>query len=447
MHSALRTWRAGLNRSHRACYHFSVAAVVLIRSRHYLRGRVAKRNDMFLSRNLLQIPFLLSETVYHQIEIMEQVTYTEQRDQLVNYFTNELQVRNDEYLNGQFEMVSAGLVNYLPGIPVEKHEEVFKQILLHQKLSVLEQADYEVLNYVQTEGLNHELLCLLKKKPFVICTFHTGSYRVLNLFLCKHQIPYSLVIGKEVLEKEGDLFSTLFHKLPGQGSTESLSIIDAEAANSGLQMLRALKGGRCLLLYIDGNTGAGAATTKNDNCCLVNFLQQQLYARKGIAFLAHLANVPLLTVTSYRKNWESICLKFFDPVFPDAKRPREIFATETTQLIFDQGADIIGRYPEQWEAWLYIHKVANIVHFPLWVSEQIQAELSSKKICFDSSRFGIFKIQGKPFLLKKHNYLFYEISGELYDMLTSCMDATIDIRHMDSLVCNELCREGVLSYL
>lgn len=377
---------------------------------------------------------------------MNHSSYIERRDLLINNFTNELQVRKDEYLNGQFQMVSAGLINYLPDIPVEKHEEIFKQILLHKKLSILEQCDYEVLNYVQTEGLDLKLMNLLKNKPVVICTFHTGSYRVVNLFLCQHRIPYSLVMSREVIQKEGHLFSSLFQKLPGHTASENLPIIDAEAANSGLQMLRALKAGHCLLLYIDGNTGAGTTTKENDNCSAVNFLQQQLYARKGIAFLAHMAKVPLLTVASYRRSWETICLKFFDPVFPDMMQPREDFAIKTTQFIYDQVAPTITRYPEQWEAWLYIHKVANIINITFQNQQEIPTESSFQKICFNSSRFGIFKLHGKPFLLKKHTYSFYEITTQLYDVLIRCTDAPIDKTYLNREQRGQLQQEGVITY-
>jgi lauroyl/myristoyl acyltransferase len=377
---------------------------------------------------------------------MSKLNYTEHRDMLVNNFTRELHVRKDDYINGQFQMVSAGLLNYLPDIPVEKHEEIFKQILLHKKLSILEQADYEVLNYVQTEGLTDDVLSLLKNKPVVICTFHTGSYRVLNLFLCRHKIPYTLVMGKEVIKKEGPLLSTLFQRLPGNTATENLHIIDAEAANSGLQMLRELKRGRCLLLYIDGNTGAGATTIKNENCCAVNFLHQQLYARKGIAFLAHAAHVPLLTVASYRKSWERIYLKFFEPVFPDVKEVREDFAIKTTQLIYDQVAPLIIRYPEQWEAWLYIHKVAHIINIPFHKQEEIQAASAFQKLYFNSARFGIFKLHGKPFLLKKHTYSFYEITTQLYDVLTRSTDTAIDKSCLNQEQFQQLQQEGVIAY-
>lgn len=377
---------------------------------------------------------------------MKPSDYIERRNKLIADFTEGLQVRNDEYLNGQLQMVSAGLMNYLPAIGIEKHETIFQQILLHKKLSILEQQHYEVLDYVKTEGPAPDMLALLKSKAAVICTFHTGSYRVLNLFLSRNKIPYTLVISKEVAEKEGSLFTSLFQQLPGTTANETFKIIHAEAANSGLQMLRDLRAGRSLVLYIDGNTGAGAATTKNDNRCVVHFLQQQLYARKGIAYLAHLAKVPVLTVACYRKTWEDIRLRFFDPVFPKLEKDRELFATATTQHVYDLVAPLIKKYPEQWEGWLYIHKVAKIVSSTLYPVEKRLCKNSSGKMYFDSFRFGIFKVHGNPFLLKKSSYSFYAIDEQLYDFLMNCIAAPAARTGLNEALLVRLQQEGVLTY-
>ena len=378
---------------------------------------------------------------------MQQLPYTTLRDQLVNTYKANLNLQEDDNLNGQFNMVSAGLVNYLPEIDIDQHEKIYKNILLHKKLSILEQSDYAALDYTTPENLSTGTFDLLKNSPAIICTFHTGSYRLLNLFLTKNDIPYSLVMGNDIVEQEGEIFHSLYNKLPGKSADENFKIINAEAANVGLQMLRELKRGRSLLLYIDGNTGAGAATTKNDNRCAVNFLQQQLFARKGIAYLAHTAQVPLVTVASYRKSWEDIRLKFFDPVFPDISTDRNAFAEETTQKIYDLVAPLIKTYPEQWEGWLYIHKVAHIIKSNGTNASSKKNLPGSEKVGFDSFQFGIFKVNGSPFLLKKNTYSFYEINHPLYDLLKTCYDHPVRRDVIDDVLLNKLYEQGVITYV
>lgn len=378
---------------------------------------------------------------------MLQQTYTAARDLLVNDYKAHIKLKEDDNLNGQFNMVSAGLVNYLPDIDIEQHEDIYKTILLHKKLSILEQSTYTALDYVTTENLSNETFNLLKSKPTIICTFHTGSYRILNLFLTRNKIPYSLVMGNDIVQQEGELFHSLYNNLPGSNADEGFKIINAEAANVGLQMLRELKRGRTLLLYIDGNTGAGAATTKNDNRCVVNFLHQQIFARKGIAYLAHTARVPIVTVASYRNSWENIRLKFFDPIFPDTAKEKNLFAEETTQYIYDLVAPLIKAYPQQWEGWLYIHKVANVIHQAAGNVIREKNSAVSEKISLDSFRFGIFKVNGSPFLLRKNTYSFYEINNQLYDLLSVCNDHPVKKEFIDNVLFNKLYEQGVITYV
>jgi lauroyl/myristoyl acyltransferase len=379
---------------------------------------------------------------------MAHSTYTISRDQLVNNYKSSLNISEDENLTGQLNLVSAGLVNYLPEIAIGQHEDIYKGILLHKKLSILEQSDYEVLDHVTMENLNPEIVDQLKNKPTVICTFHTGSYRLLNLFLTSNKIPYTLVIGNDIVQQEGSLFESQYSNLPGSEAADGgFRIINAEAPNVGLQMLRELKRGRSLLLYMDGNTGAGAATTKNDNRCSINFLQQQLYARKGIAFLAHTAGVPIVTVASYRKTWADIRLKFFDMILPDAQLERTFFAEKVTQQIYDLVAPIIKAYPEQWEAWLYIHKVAHICRPLSSVYQRKDVCVGAEKISFDSFQFGIFKVKGSPFLLRKNTYSFYEINNQLYDFLSGCKEAPVKKDCIEESLFNKLYEQGVISYV
>lgn len=370
--------------------------------------------------------------------------YIESRNSLINDFETKFSLSDYEGLNGQFNMVSASLSNFVPGIHFSSHKDIYKKILLHRKLSILEQSSYQILDFIRTENFSAETIGLLKTNPAIICTFHTGSYRVINLLLAKYKVPFTLVIGKEITEKEGELFSSLFNDLPGNVDGNNLKIINAENTKAGLQMLRELKQGKTLVLYIDGNTGAGTTTVENENNCLINFMHQQIFARKGITFLAHVANVPILTVASYRKSWEEIHLHFFDPIYPDKTKDRNEFARETTQRIYNLVTPIIKSHPEQWEGWLYIHKVANVIR-PNDFNTRPNSNLSPSEIIgFNSRLFGIFKLNDTPFLLKKSTYTFYEIDHKLYDLLTKGIENPVRKGCFEKVIFQQLYEQGVL---
>lgn len=373
---------------------------------------------------------------------MNSIDYKQKRDNLVNDFLLSMDFKKDEMLTAKYHIVSASLSNYLPEIDCKNHETIFRNILLHQQLSHLEQASYDALQCMSYENLSDNLLGILKNKPSIICTFHTGSYRLINLFLAKNKIPYSLVIANSVIKTQGDLFNELYKDVTNNKGEVDFETINAEHPSSGLQMLKNLKKERSLLLYMDGNTGAGSGTLKSDNHCKINFLNQALFARKGIAFLAHVAQVPILPVACYRKSLEDIRLRFFEPIYPNANEAREIFAAQSTQAIYDLFAPIIQQYPEQWEAWLYLHKSAHIIN-GFQRTEQLPFDRDSK-LLLNTSLYSVFSIAGKAFLFNKNTYLSYPIDSSVYVFLSGCSLQSARLEGFDIALLQQLYNNHVL---
>jgi len=347
--------------------------------------------------------------------------YIFKKKELVTKFAQKSKVWNEEIMIAKFNIVSACLSNYLPEINVNVHKQLFRKIFLHQQLSIFEQSFFELPDYVVYENLNTQIWNLLSNGASIICTFHTGSYRLINLFLAKNKIPFSLVVSKDMIEREGELLKGMYDEYNKPDNTqEGFRLIDAESPSSGLQMIKDLKQGRNLVIYVDGNIGAGNETINNNNSCEINFLHSKIFARQGVGFLAHILQVPVLTVASYRKSINEIKLKFFDPVFPDVNKDRALFAKKVMQEIYDLAAPIVKEYPEQWEAWLYLHKVITPTGNDIIIApENINLPDTNDKLRFNSSCFGIFKIVSNCFLFKKSNYKSYKISDAVYNLLVS----------------------------
>jgi lauroyl/myristoyl acyltransferase len=348
--------------------------------------------------------------------------YILKRNEIISNFSKKSRLWQEDVMVAKYNIVSACLSNYLPDININDHKQIFKNIFLHQQLSMFEQSFYELPDYVVYENLNREIWDILRKKISIICTFHTGSYRLINLFLARNKIPFSLIISSDVLQKQGHSFEKMFNEI-NQGYTthEGLRLIDAESPNSALQMIKELKKGRNLVIYIDGNSGAGSETISNNNKCEINFLNQKIFARQGVGFLAQTMQVPVLTVASYRKSLTDIRLKFFTPLFSNPFQDRALFAKKITQDIYDLVSPIIKQYPEQWEAWLYLHKVADSSGNNTIREEMAILPAANDKLRFNSSCFGIFKIVKETFLFQKNNYKSYRISDTVYNLLIACV--------------------------
>jgi lauroyl/myristoyl acyltransferase len=353
-----------------------------------------------------------------------------------------LKIYGDDNLTRQFHIVSAGLLNYLPDIPYIRHEEIFKNILLHQKLSMVEQDAEYLLNNIQVKNFMDDKVQLLKNCPAVICTFHIGSYRLINLLLAKYCIPFSLIISQKVLQDQGTMFKNIF-SLSCTENADSFNLINAESPGSALSMFRELKKGKNLVIYMDGNTGAGKRTNQNENSCLISLLNQQIMARKGVGFLSHAANVPILPVICFRDSIEEITLHFFDMIYPDTKEERNLYAEKITQKIYDMISPFILRYPEQWEAWLYLHKVAHIIKSLATITVSPHESLIDT-LRFNMIQFGLFRISQNNYIFNKSNYVSYPVNNSIYSLLTKAINEPVNKGSFDVNLFNELYKNRVL---
>lgn len=364
-------------------------------------------------------------------------TFLEKKNRLIDGLLNRTDLYEDDVLNRTLNFVSANLGNFLPGIAVGDHESIFRNILLNQKLSILEHQFPEVLDSAGYEGDRAKVVESLKKAPAIICTFHMGSNRLLNHFLAASKISYALVIGSRMAGEEGEEFRRMYAEWYKNDTGKELEIIVAHERIAALRMLRAIKSGKSLLLYIDGNTGAGDDSTGNGNRCKINFLSEAIYARKGIAYVAHMANVPIFPVVSYRKDLDNITLQFWDPIFPKTGMRREVFAITTTQRIYDLFAPVLIKYPQQWECWIYLHTIVKPDEFTPLPPGTPAAVPASERFVLNRNRYGFFNIGEEFYLLDKRTYTSYEVDDVIYKLLRKSLGGPIEKRDLDPEVLNQ----------
>lgn len=330
----------------------------------------------------------------------------------------------------RFNLVSANLFHFLPQMDFDQHRTVFTDIMLHNQLTHYEQTQVEVLNSITVENGTRELFQLMKNKACIFSSFHFGMYRLMNLFLTKNNIPYTVVIPQQSLQKEGPIFRDIYKRMHPSAPENPINFIEMESPSLSLKMIRELKQGRSLFIYFDGYRGAGnlQENRRYNEDGQISFLGQPLLARVGVAYLAQMAGVPLITGISYRKSLDDLRLCFFDPLFPNPSVTKEQFAHDTTQTLYDKFSPFLTASPGQWEAWLYLHRSLPQPLQPANLSSTDKPAARTgqlKNFRINHDIFGVFTIQDKAYLFNKETYTSYPIDNHLFGLLKNAVYESI----------------------
>lgn len=350
-------------------------------------------------------------------------------------------IMNDDYLFSQYNLVSTALTNFLPQLPVSLHPGIYEDILFHKHSANTDQFDETALDHLVLEGHQKDALEILRSQPSIICTYHTGSFRLLNHYLAHLNIPLAIVLSGTVLKSEKESLIHQASSITAKNDNIGVRFIVAEETNSLLQMIRAVKEGRSLVLYIDGNTGAGMDTSINDNSCIIRFLHSSLHARKGIAYLASRLKVPLISIANYRNTANASCMRFFKPCFV-GNSTSEIVST--TQQLYDNISPIVRDFPGQWEAWLYIHKVAVPSQGKTITRFNTSKYNTYDQYIFNHRSFSIINHLGNCFLINKIQYVFYAIDKQLYQFLKDSFSRPVKARNLPAAIYADLLNEKVI---
>lgn len=332
----------------------------------------------------------------------------------------------------RFATFSANLTNFLPQIPPSDHAHLFKEHLFQVALETHDRTLPNISDFC--DFLGNVSLVTSRSQPFIFCAFHLGSYRALAAWLIELGYDFSILVRQEVYDQqlaEIQEHDRLIKSL--RASSSEVQVINAEDPTSLVKILRQLRAGRSLLVYMDGNTGTG---THKD--ALTTLLHQPIFAKQGAAFLSYASGVCMLPIFAYRRTDYRNIIVVESPIEPDKTISKERFSQQTTQYLYDRLGDYIAQYPTQWEAWGYIHHQLHL----LPVSSNTTSEYSFQKIhyTFNQERFSLFLLKDSAVIFDRRQYLAYEISPDLYEYLS-----VLDFEHPRQILGDDVFEELVMS--
>lgn len=271
----------------------------------------------------------------------------------------------------QFAYFSANLQCFLPRIPVRKHIAIYKRMLMRQQWSHLDQNHPQAMHLQSISGIKPIMKQLAGTGAAIICTYHTGSYRLLNKFLMKAQVPYLLLVAEEVIADEEALYKKIYRETCPDGPANYFELVSAQDPAALFKLARGLRVGKKVLIYVDGNTGS-REDLKHLKACEISFLGKQLKVRKGIATLAYLTRCPIFPIISERIAKKRLVYKLLEPINIVEGVSRQDFERQTMQLLYNYLEAVVNRRPEEWEGWLTIHEyAANLRNYAIFLPKQL----------------------------------------------------------------------------
>jgi len=333
----------------------------------------------------------------------------QRRETIRSYQTFDLR-RASQRIERQFAFYSANLHNIVPLLPKKVYPEIFRQLHANRRLSFLDVEHAPHGHILNISGWDERWAAGLRHRPAIICTYHTGSYRLINYLLAKAGVPFSLLVANGAYRQEQQAMQTLYTSLVQQaGITLDMELMDAEQPHALIQMARAAKRGRSLLIYIDGNTGTTVAGEVYRNLLQIDFGLQHMAVRKGMAALAHRLGLPIHPVLCERapdkhfRYGHSIAYHHLPSLLPLPNESQHDFADRATRTLYAQLATFVTRQPEQWEGWLNVHNQLIL-----------DTEPHPAPDLDDPDLWATYRAGNRAYLLHRPSYYTYPVPWKLY---------------------------------
>jgi len=283
--------------------------------------------------------------------LMNRVSYDKQLEDIVRYWS-QCDLFDNAEVHRNFSFCCANLRHFRPSTLGSDMSHIFREITARQILAALDVHHVALDESVRITGWDQTWVDPLRRAPGIICTYHTGSYRLICRLLAASGISAALLLSADVLKKQGPDFLEIYRQAAGAHAGVQLDLIDAERPTSLMAMARAARAGLPILAYIDGNAGAGAASRSN-NLAEICFLAGRMPVRRGITRFASYAKLPIYPVRCTRPAWRHIHLEFPPPISEN-----EINKPANIERLYAPLIQLVDRTPHEWEGWLYRHTPA-----------------------------------------------------------------------------------------
>lgn len=258
---------------------------------------------------------------------------------------------DDVAVSWLYALFAANLYRFCPQIDIASYPHLYNRLItsryrasddqLAEDLPIKQGVLANLTSYIQQ----------IKGEPGFVATFHTGSYRLLSRVMYMQGLNVAVVMSREILDEQGE---HLFAQHADMENVGALQLIDADAGNSLLKMLVALRDGYHIVIYMDGNHGAVPARDESENE-EVPFFNCHLLVRKGLAVLSYKRNIPIYPIFSSLDDADETYYQSYPTISPDNEELLDDYVSRVFRTLYAHLQAVISMKPEMWEGWLYVH--------------------------------------------------------------------------------------------
>ena len=211
----------------------------------------------------------------------------------------------------------------------------------------------------------------------VVCGMHIGPFQYVPLALGQLGADMAAYAAPHMQQRHVDDWTTAARKLGVE-----FDLLSPKSASNAARGLRAVRQGRMLVIYMDGQHSSNRDQHRAD----FTFLGTDLYMRTGPALLARRADAPIVLAATYREGVATRVVEFSDEFAPPIDDSEEALYARTAEM-YAWFSRIVDAHKPQWEGWML-----PLLHWratgsaPTATVEQVETALAEARALLDGSR-------------------------------------------------------------
>lgn len=296
---------------------------------------------------------------------------------------------------------------------------LFQKLLFCEHVNSYFTAHYNESRIGKIEGYT------LKKEPKLYVTMHLGPYKLIGSYLLTHGISLCIPVTSKVYK---DLYNSFMEDTKDirENNNVKLEFINIEEKSGILKLMRCVRLGYSLLLYMDGNSGIGGMERTDNKLISYHFFNKDIMIRKGVDFLSRSLKIPVVPIVTFLSSNNSNDYIPNITILNEITICNEKNENRIIEMVWDIFKIYIEKYPEQWEGWCYVD--AFFCHKEIIIDEENTG--GHQMLRFNQKRYDFLERNGF-YLYDMYNNKLFKINKILYIVLYKFFNDKLEISMKD----------------